>query len=89
MNLNAICKAVIRCTVYLSRLKCIVQEYDFNSEILSDMLKSIQFFWQVLFALPVWSAAYKQAGAQNPEWLGVSQVRLGLCLFVSSDLRMA
>jgi len=28
----------------------------------------------VLFALPVWSAAYKQAGAQNPEWLGVSQV---------------
>ena len=22
----------------------------------------------------MWSAAYKQAGAQNPEWLGVSQV---------------
>ena len=29
----------------------------------------------VLFALPVWSAAYKQAGGQNPEWLGASHVR--------------
>ena len=28
-----------------------------------------------LFALPVWSAAYKQAGAQNPEWTGASHVR--------------
>ena len=28
----------------------------------------------VLFALPVWSAAYKQAGAQNPEWTGASHV---------------
>jgi len=29
----------------------------------------------VLFALPVWSAAYKQAGASNPEWAGASHVR--------------
>lgn len=35
--------------------------------------------WQViglwvLFALPVWSAAYKQAGCDTPEWFGISQV---------------
>jgi hypothetical protein len=28
----------------------------------------------VLFALPVWSAAYKQAGCSTPDWFGVSQV---------------
>merc|ERR1719163_1592494 len=28
----------------------------------------------VLFALPVWSAAYKQAGCDTPSWFGVSQV---------------
>jgi len=28
----------------------------------------------VLFALPVWSAAYKQAGCDTPEWFGISQV---------------
>lgn len=28
----------------------------------------------VLFALPVWSAAYKQAGCTTPDWFGVSQV---------------
>uniref|UniRef100_A0A7S0EIG5 Uncharacterized protein n=1 Tax=Hanusia phi TaxID=3032 RepID=A0A7S0EIG5_9CRYP len=28
----------------------------------------------VLFALPVWSAAYKQAGCDTPDWFGVSQV---------------
>ena len=37
------------------------------------------FSWQViglwvLFALPVWSAAYKQAGCDTPEWFGISQV---------------
>ena len=28
----------------------------------------------VLFALPVWSAAYKQAGCDTPSWFGISQV---------------
>jgi len=28
----------------------------------------------VLFALPVWSAAYKQAGCDTPTWFGISQV---------------
>jgi len=28
----------------------------------------------VTFALPVWSAAYKQAGCDTPDWFGVSQV---------------
>lgn len=33
-----------------------------------------QYFWQALFALPVWSAAYKQAGLGEGDWSGVSQV---------------
>jgi hypothetical protein len=28
----------------------------------------------ILFSLPVWSAAYKKAGGDSPEWFGVSQV---------------
>lgn len=28
----------------------------------------------VAFALPVWSAAYKQAGCDTPDWFGISQV---------------
>jgi hypothetical protein len=28
----------------------------------------------VLFSLPVWAGAYKQAGGQNPEWFGISHV---------------
>merc|ERR1719183_2211720 len=28
----------------------------------------------VTFALPVWSAAYKQAGCDTPDWFGISQV---------------
>merc|ERR1712216_909972 len=28
----------------------------------------------VTFALPVWSAAYKQAGCDTPDWFGVSQL---------------
>lgn len=28
----------------------------------------------LLFSLPVWSAAYKQAGADTLDWIGISQV---------------
>jgi len=28
----------------------------------------------VLFSLPVWSGAYRQAGGTNPEWFGISHV---------------
>jgi len=28
----------------------------------------------LLFSLPVWTGAYKQAGGSNPEWFGISHV---------------
>ena len=37
------------------------------------LLSQVIGLW-VLFALPVWSAAYKQAGCDTPEWFGISQV---------------
>jgi len=48
-------------------------------EYLTDVGKFVCSFHQVislwvLFSLPVWSAAYKKAGGDTPEWFGVSQV---------------